>query len=73
MTAHQRIHYLLDEVACPNGEYGTRDLFIGVPVKLGEGGLEEIFEFKLSDMEQAAPDHSADAVNSLVADIKRLG
>lgn len=64
---------ILPCAACLNGEYGIRDLFIGVPVKLGEGGVEEIIEIKLTDSEQAAIDHSAEAVRSLVADIKRLG
>src|SRR4029079_1990482 len=36
------------------GEYGVRDLFVGVPVKLGKGGMEQIIEIKLSADEQAA-------------------
>jgi malate dehydrogenase len=63
---------ILPCAACLNGEYGIQDLFIGVPVKLGEGGVEEIIEIKLTDVEKAALDHSADAVRKLVADIKRL-
>ncbi len=54
------------------GEYGIRDLFIGVPVKLGAGGIEEIMELKLSEEEQKALRHSASAVQGLVDDIKRL-
>jgi len=36
------------------GEYGVRDLFVGVPVKLGKGGVEEIIQVKLSAEEAAA-------------------
>ncbi len=34
-----------------NGEYGLRDIYLGVPVKLGKGGIEEIIELKLNDSE----------------------
>lgn len=54
------------------GEYGINDLFIGVPVKLGEKGVEEIIEIRLSDEEEKALRHSADAVQQLVNDLKRL-
>ncbi len=48
------------------GEYGIRDLFVGVPVKLGAGGLEQIVEITLTADEQAALDRSAAAVRELV-------
>ena len=48
------------------GEYGISDLFVGVPVKLGARGLEQIVEIKLSESEQAALDKSAGAVRELV-------
>lgn len=54
------------------GEYGINGLFIGVPVKLGENGIEEIIEIKLMDEEQKALNRSADAVRKLVDDMKRL-
>jgi malate dehydrogenase len=63
---------ILPCAACLNGEYGIHDLFIGVPVKLGENGVEEIIEITLTDAEKTALDHSADAVRKLVEDIKRL-
>jgi malate dehydrogenase len=44
------------------GEYGINDLFIGVPVKLGSNGIEEIIQIKLTDKENAALKKSADAV-----------
>ena len=48
------------------GEYGISDLYVGVPVKLGAAGLEEIIEITLTDDEQAALQKSADAVRELV-------
>ena len=55
------------------GEYGIHDLFIGVPVKLGASGVEEIIEIRLNEDENRAIQHSADAVRELVEDMKRLG
>jgi malate dehydrogenase len=48
------------------GEYGVRDLFVGVPVKLGARGVEEIFQIKLTPDEDAALKKSAAAVKELV-------
>ena len=53
------------------GEYGIRDLFVGVPVKLGKGGMEKIYELKLDSNEQAALKKSADAVQELVSVLKK--
>jgi len=55
------------------GEYGINELFMGVPVKLGSGGVEEIIEITLSDDEQAALQKSADAVQELKNVLKKLG
>jgi malate dehydrogenase len=52
------------------GEYGVRDLFVGVPVKLGARGVEQILEIKLTDEENAALQKSAGAVKELVDVIK---
>jgi malate dehydrogenase len=49
------------------GEYGVRDLFVGVPCKLGARGLEQIIEIKMTAAEQAAFEKSAAAVKELVA------
>ncbi len=49
------------------GEFGAHDLFVGVPVVLGAGGLERVFEIELTPAEQAAFDKSAAAVKELVA------
>lgn len=54
------------------GEYGFHDLFIGVPVKLGAGGVEEIIEIVLSDEEKAALEKSATAVQGLKDTLKKL-
>ena len=48
------------------GEYGIHNLFVGVPVKLGAGGIEKIFEAKLTEEESAALHKSAAAVGELV-------
>jgi malate dehydrogenase len=52
------------------GEYGIKGLFVGVPVKLGARGIEQIIEIKLSAEEKAALDKSAAAVKELVDIIK---
>ena len=55
------------------GEYGIKDLFIGVPVKLGEKGAEKVIEIELTEGESKALHASAAAVQGLVDDLKRLG
>ena len=57
---------ILPCAALLEGEYGIKDLFIGVPVKLGEGGLDQIIELNLLPEEDAALKKSAAAVQSLV-------
>ncbi len=54
------------------GEYGIKGLFIGVPVKLGKEGIEEIVEIKLTSEEEAALKNSAQAVQGLVEAMKKL-
>ena len=48
------------------GEYGISDLYVGVPVKLGARGIEEIIQITLTESEEAALAKSADAVRALV-------
>lgn len=48
-----------------NGEYGFSDLFIGVPVKLGSDGVEQVIEISLTEEEQKDLANSADAVQGL--------
>lgn len=47
------------------GEYGQKDICIGVPVVIGKNGWEKIIDFKLNDEEQAAFNKSADAVRNM--------
>jgi malate dehydrogenase len=49
------------------GEYGINGLFVGVPCKLGERGIEDIIQIKLTDREQADLERSAGAVKELIA------
>jgi malate dehydrogenase len=55
-----------------NGEYGQKDICLGVPVVIGKNGWEKIVEFKLSDEEQAAFNKSADAVRNMNDVLKTL-
>jgi len=64
---------ILPCVAYLQGEYGINNLFIGVPVKLGSSGIEEIIEIRLTAEENEALQRSAKAVQGLVDDLKRLG
>jgi len=48
------------------GEYGIKGLYVGVPVKLGAKGIEQIIQIKLTSEEQAALNKSAEAVKELV-------
>ncbi|MEO8720781.1 MAG: malate dehydrogenase [Ginsengibacter sp.] len=53
-----------------DGEYGQKDICIGVPVVIGKNGWENIIDFKLNDEEKAAFKNSADAVRSMNAALK---
>lgn len=48
------------------GEYGLNDLFVGVPVKLGAGGIEDVIELGLSDDEREQLEYSANDVREMV-------
>jgi malate dehydrogenase len=52
------------------GEYGFNNLYVGVPVKLGRNGIEQIIEITLTDDEKAALKKSADAVQELFDTLK---
>jgi malate dehydrogenase len=54
------------------GEYGCQDLFMGVPAKLGIGGMEEIVEFDLTKEEAAGLKKSAEAVKELCHIVDRM-
>ncbi|RME00478.1 MAG: malate dehydrogenase [Deltaproteobacteria bacterium] len=49
------------------GEYGVHDCYVGVPVKLGGNGLEEVIEITLTDEEKAQFENSVNAVKELIA------
>lgn len=51
------------------GEYGLNDLYMGVPVKLGKDGIEEILEVKLNDEEKTMLEKSAEHVRSNLAKV----
>ncbi len=55
------------------GQYGLEDVYIGVPVKLGKAGVEEILELELTDDEKAALHNSAKEVRTGIDGLKELG
>lgn len=55
-----------------NGEFGLKDLYVGVPVRLGRGGVKEIVEIDLNDEEKALLNTSAEHVKKGLEDLKRL-
>ena len=55
-----------------DGEYGINGLFVGVPAKLGRGGVESIVQYDLSPDEKAALAASAQAVKELCAAVDRM-
>ncbi|HLT47374.1 MAG TPA: malate dehydrogenase [Rubricoccaceae bacterium] len=63
---------VLPAAAWVTGQYGLNDLFIGVPVKLGTGGIKEIVELELNADEQALMESSAEAVREVVGAYERI-
>lgn len=55
-----------------DGEYGINDLYLGVPVKLGKGGVKEIIELDLNDEEKDLLSESADHVRSVMDEFEKL-
>jgi malate dehydrogenase len=55
-----------------NGQYGVRDLYVGVPVVIGAGGVERIVEIALDRDEKAAFDKSVAAVRELIGVVKQM-
>jgi malate dehydrogenase len=54
------------------GEYGMSDVVVGVPIKIGKNGMEQIIEIKLTDDESAALKRSADDVKANIEKLKTL-
>ena len=63
-------HKILPCAIYLNGEYGYKDLFIGVPARLSSQGLEKVIEIKLTAEEKSALDRSAESVRELVSKLK---
>ena len=63
---------VLPAAAQLNGEYGLKDLYVGVPVVIGSGGVERIIEYTLNDAEKKEFDNSVGAVKTLVEVVKKL-
>jgi malate dehydrogenase len=61
---------ILPCAALLEGEYGVKGYFVGVPVKLGAGGVEKVIEIELLPEEKAALQKSVDAVRELVGIVK---
>lgn len=56
-----------------NGEYGLNDIFLGVPVKLGKGGIKEVLELKLNEKEMADMNVSAGHVKDVMDTFNNMG
>jgi malate dehydrogenase len=63
---------VLPAAAWLEGQYGVKDLYVGVPVVIGEGGVERIVEIELNASEKAAFDKSCGAVQELIDACKKL-
>jgi len=65
-------HLIVPASAYVQGEYGLKDMFFGVPVQLGRGGLERVIEYGLDKEEKAALAKSAAAVKDSVGVMRKL-
>jgi malate dehydrogenase len=63
-------HKILPCCCYLEGEFGVKDLYVGVPAQLGARGVEKIWDIKLTDSERAALHKSAEAVRELVTILK---
>jgi len=63
-------HLVVPAAAYLDGEYDQRDIFFGVPVQLGRGGLEKIIEYDLNEAEQAQLEASAARVRETIEALK---
>jgi malate dehydrogenase len=70
--------YLLDKkrvlpcAAWLNGEYGVKDLYVGVPVVIGAKGVERIVEIELNGSERTMFEKSVESVQGLVEACKKI-
>lgn len=63
---------IVPAAAYMQGEYGLKDIFFGVPVQLGRGGVVKIIEYQLNEQENAAMKKSASAVSQTIAALHSL-
>jgi len=63
-------HRVLPCAAWLEGEYGLKEIYLGVPCKLGAKGLEQVIEVELTDAEQAALNKSAESVRETIGIVK---
>jgi malate dehydrogenase len=63
---------ILPAAALLKGQFGIDGLYVGVPVKIGAAGVEQIYEIQLDDAEREMLQHSAAAVQDLVETLRRL-
>lgn len=63
---------ILPACAYLNGQYGKKDIYLGVPVKLGSVGIDDILELELTGEEKKALDRSAEAVKSGIISLNAL-
>ena len=55
-----------------NGEYGVKDLYVGVPVVIGAGGVERVVEIDLNASEKAMFEKSVSAVRGLIDVVRKI-
>jgi malate dehydrogenase len=65
-------HLIVPASAYMKGEYGLKDIFFGVPVQLGQGGIEKIIIYDLDNDELQALKLSADAVRQTTEALRNL-
>jgi len=65
-------HLIIPASAYLEGEYGLKDMFFGVPVQLGGGGVEKVIEYKLDAEEKASLEKSAAAVRDSISVLQSL-
>jgi malate dehydrogenase len=65
-------HEILPVCAWATGQYGINDVYVGVPAKLGRGGVEEIVELDLNDDERSALRSAAEGIRAKCADLASL-
>jgi len=64
---------VLPAAAYLTGEYGVKDMYVGVPVVIGAGGVERVVELRFTEEEQKMFNHSVDSVRELVDSCRKLG